>query len=544
MSDNISRPRRDADSFDVRGSVRSIIDAAQLHRLLVLAITALTVLVVIVYLVVWPATYQANATIMGERDVDSSRDAFYTGWNVFRKDDHRTELELMTSGPVLAEVVRKLDLSYDDVYHPFSSHLSYLWEQSWVGRNYRAVKAMIWPPDPDAPRPEDLEFARTVVDMHSGIRLDPVNEAIVGNLVVRGPNRRVAEIANAIVDTYLEQRSLRYQKEAQQALDVLNPEVERAAAQLHELERQRVEFANKNGLSFDLQRENQELKALTEMDTMMATARVKVAAMEAGLAELKRQLAVEPATQKTATVYEADAIRESLRVKRLDLQTTMLTMRNRYREDSPEMAELRNNLAQIDAMLAGTAEKVEKANTVSINTTQQNMAATANNMRAELASAKASLVAMETAASRLRARVAHVPALQSKLREFDRELTLATEKYNQLAIKRAQATVSAVTTRAAIPSIRIVDYATTPSEKSWPKPKLLLPAAVVVGLMLGIAAAQIKRFAAGRVRRGFWGRRGGDALVYGVVTAATDWQPLSVTAYEGARTGTPAGRGN
>ncbi|MCB2028768.1 MAG: hypothetical protein KDH18_08870, partial [Rhodoferax sp.] len=335
-----------------------------------------------------------------------------------------------------------------------------------------------------------------------------------------------------------------YQKEAQQALDVLNPEVERAAAQLHELERQRVEFANKNGLSFDLQRENQELKALTEMDTMMATARVKVAAMEAGLAELKRQLAVEPATQKTATVYEADAIRESLRVKRLDLQTTMLTMRNRYREDSPEMAELRNNLAQIDAMLAGTAEKVEKANTVSLNTTQQNMAATANNMRAELASAKASLVAMETAASRLRARVAHVPALQSKLREFDRELTLATEKYNQLAIKRAQATVSAVTTRAAIPSIRIVDYATTPSEKSWPKPKLLLPAAVVVGLMLGIAAAQIKRFAAGRVRRGFWGRRGGDALVYGVVTAATDWQPLSVTAYEGARTGTPAGRGN
>jgi hypothetical protein len=101
--------------------------------------------------------------------------------------------------------------------------------------------------------------------------------------------------------------------------------------------------------------------------------------------------------------------------------------------------------------------------------------------------------------------------------------------------------VSAVTTKAAIPSIRVVDYASTPSEKTWPKPKLLLPAAMVVGLMLGMAAAQIKRFAAGRVRRGFWGRRGGDALVYGVVTAATDWQPLSVMAYDGASAGVAPG---
>jgi hypothetical protein len=96
--------------------------------------------------------------------------------------------------------------------------------------------------------------------------------------------------------------------------------------------------------------------------------------------------------------------------------------------------------------------------------------------------------------------------------------------------------VSAVTTKAAIPSIRIVEYATAPSQKSWPKPRVLYPAAVIVGLLLGVAAAQIRRFAAGRVRRGFWGRRGGDALVYGVVGAAPDWSPLAVQAPKQADT--------
>jgi uncharacterized protein involved in exopolysaccharide biosynthesis len=532
LPESASRPRRESDTFDVRGSVRSIVDAARVHRWLVLSVMVLTMIVVVAYMVIWPPVYQANATIMGERDIDASRDAFYTGWNVFRKDDHRTELELLVSGPVLTEVVQKLNLNYDDVYHPFTSHLSYLWAQSWAGRNYRAFKAWMWPPDPDAPKPEDLELGRIVVDMHAGVKVVPVQEAIIGNLTVRGPNRRVAEIANAIVDTYLTQRAARYQKEAQQALDVLNPEVERANAELQALEAKRVAFADQHGLTFDLQRENQEVKALTEMDTTMATSRVKVAAMEAGLAELKRQLAREPTTRKTATVYEIDAVRESLRSKRLDLQTTMMTMRNRYREDSPEMEELRVNLARINALLAATPEKVEKASTVSLNTVRQNLAATVNSLRAELVSAKASLIAMDAVTTRMRARVDKVPELQSRLRGFDRELLLATSKYNELASKRAQAMVSAVTTLAAIPSIRVVDYATPPSEKSWPKPKLLIPAALVVGLMLGLAAAQIKRFSAGRVRRGFWGRRTGDALVYGVVAAATDWQPLRVLPFE------------
>ena len=309
---------------------------------------------------------------------------------------------------------------------------------------------------------------------------------------------------------------------------MLNPEVERAAAELHDIETRRVAFANEHGLTFDLQRENQEVKALTEMDQNMATTRVKIAALEAGLTELTRQLMLEPKSKRAATVYELDAVRESLRAKRLDLQTTVIALRNRYREDSPEVQEPSGNIIKLDELLAGGPDKIEKGTTDTLNSTQQNMEATANSLRAELASARASVAGMQKATSELRGRLTNVPELQVRLRGFDRELLLANDKYTQLATKRAQATVSAVTTKAAIPSIRIVEYASAPSQKSWPKPRVLYPAAIVVGLLLGVAAAQIRRFAAGRVRRGFWGRRGGDALVYGIVVASANWSPLAV----------------
>lgn len=547
MVDNITRPRRDADSFDVRGSVRSLIDAARMHRWLVAAVTAMTLVLVLLYAWIWPPVYQAEATIMGEREIDSARDTFYGGWNVFRKDDHRTELELMVSGPVLVEVAQKLNLRYEDVYHPFMSHLTFLWEESFVGRHYRDFKDYLLPPDPDAPRADRQALGRIVVDLRAGIALDPVHEAIVGRLSVKGPNRRVSEIANTIVDVYAVQRTQRYQKEAERAVEVLGHEVERAAATLKRVEARRVEFANANGLTFDLQRESQDVKALTELEQGIGGTKVKIAALEASLATVGRQLADQPATQKTATFFELNAIRELLRAKQLELQTALLSQRNRYREDSPEIREMLTNLSQLDDLLKSAPDKIEKASTESINTTRQQMEATANTQRVELASARASVALLEQITGNLRTRLLSVPSLQNGLRGFDRELLLANETYHQLAVKLAQANVSKVTTQATIPSIRVVEYASPPGEKSAPKLKYLIPAALVAGLLLGVAAAQIKRFGAGRVRRGFWGRRMGDALVYGVATVVPDWQPLVVlppaSTPMGATPVTPTGRG-
>src|SRR5207237_6669838 len=138
-------------------------DATRHYRMLVFLTCLMTMGLVALYIYVWPPIYSVEATLMSEPDYDYQRDTFYTGWDVFRKDESRTELELITSGPVLADVVRKEKLTYDDVYHPFLSQVSYFWEKSLVGRNYRKVKEWFIPvSEADATSKEDLEFTRTV----------------------------------------------------------------------------------------------------------------------------------------------------------------------------------------------------------------------------------------------------------------------------------------------------------------------------------------------------------------------------------------------
>jgi uncharacterized protein involved in exopolysaccharide biosynthesis len=158
---------------------------------------------------------------MAEQAVDTQRDAFYVNWNVFRKDDPRTEIELLTSGGVLKSVIDRESLTYDDVYHPPFTELSYLFEKSYVGRKFNQIKDLIIPPDPEAPKGAGLDLGRTLTDLRAGIKVVPVGDTNIGRLTVKGPSRRVAHIANTLMDAYLLAREQRHEEENRRAVEVL-----------------------------------------------------------------------------------------------------------------------------------------------------------------------------------------------------------------------------------------------------------------------------------------------------------------------------------
>src|SRR5262249_8079785 len=211
----------DPDGFDVRASIQSIARVVRVNKLLVIGTCVFTLVLITAYIIIRPPVYEAAAMLMVERDADPVRDTFYVGWNVFRKDDARTEIELMTSAPILLAVIDKEKLRYDDVYHPFSSHLTYLWQKSWAGRNYRALKAKILGAEPVTIDPKTLERVRTAVDMHAGITVEPIAESNAGRVTVKGPSRKVAQITNTLLDTYLANRVDRHYDEAKRSYDVL-----------------------------------------------------------------------------------------------------------------------------------------------------------------------------------------------------------------------------------------------------------------------------------------------------------------------------------
>jgi uncharacterized protein involved in exopolysaccharide biosynthesis len=480
----------DSDTFDVRATLDSLSEAARHHKTAIALCSLAMLAVAILYVRMFPPIYQTKGTMVAERDYDASRDGFYVSWNVFRKDDSRTEIELMTSGQVLNEVAHREHLTYDDVYHPFLSQVIYLWEKSAIGQAYRSVKySILGPPDMGGLKKEDIEYGKLLADFRAGVGVEPIGESNVGQIIVKGPSRRVAHIANTLMDVYLESRTDRHVQEASQSNDLLAQQAEQAHKELQAVEARRLAFARDNHITFDFQKEGLEVAKLTELEANVIANRSKLAALKASYEIMKRQIAAEPSSRTVATTYELNSLRETVKLKRLELATSLMGLRERYREDSPEVTEVKNNMAKLDAMIAESSEKVEKTSSEGLNTFRQELVSKSNGIQSEMAATEATLAVLEDSASRLRERLTAVPGLQTELRSLDREMNVNQEKYQALLLKKAQASVSMATARSTVPTIRVVDRAMPPADPIWPKTKLLYPGALLLGALCGLLLA-------------------------------------------------------
>lgn len=516
----------DPDTFDVRGAVRGLYRTAVLEWRVILITCAVLLAAAFVYATWWPPTYEAQATMMSEGDRDVARDSFYGGWTVFRKDDMRTESELILSAPVLKEVIRREKLTYDDIYHPFGSHVAYIWQTSLVGRTYRRVKEWIIPPEGDALTPEEQDQARTLSDMKAGVSIAAVGEANLGVLTVKGPSRRVSSVANTLMQVYLEQRIERYKGESMRSIDTLTEEASAAEKALRAIERDKIEFMRKHGLGFGIEKEKMEVKNLAELEERAADTRARIASMDASLAEIERQLREEPATRTVTTSFEINTQRESLKQKRLEQQANLVNLRNRYREDSPEVQDVLATIAGLDKLIGETTERIAKSSTDAANSARDDLHKRANELRTDVAGLKAALASMDRRGTELHTRVVGLPTLEAALQEYDREYKFATEKYLNMIGKRAQASVSLAGLRA-MPSVRIVAEAVRPDNKAWPKGIILYPLALIAGLVLGLIIAVAKSVVMGRVRREHL-LQGRSAPFYGLVGVPTSAPRISV----------------
>jgi uncharacterized protein involved in exopolysaccharide biosynthesis len=151
----------ETDMFDIGSFLRFFSEAARVHKFIVLFTCLLTLVLVTWYVYVWPPIYSVDAQLVAERDLDPSRDTFYASWQIFRKEDARDEIKLFSTGAILKEVIEKNNLKFDDVYHPFMTHASYLWEKSWLGREYKAIKNKFAPDRDELPK-DQQEFGRTM----------------------------------------------------------------------------------------------------------------------------------------------------------------------------------------------------------------------------------------------------------------------------------------------------------------------------------------------------------------------------------------------
>lgn len=481
----------EADAFDVRGAIARVAYAISRHKLLILLCCVLCVGLVWSYMQLFPPIYRAEVLVQAEPEQDKAREQFYAAWNTFRKSELSSEVELMTSGPVVAQVVEQLDLGYEDVYHTHLKHLAYLWSESTIGNWYRAVKEWIFPPKPlpFEPSPEEIEFSKAVNGFKDGAQLEPVPDSHVGYLVVKGPSYRVAEYANSLIDTYDEFRRQTYAKEAETAYQALLEEVERAARELDEVQTRKLRFENENGLAMGFTKDKAVMTNWAELDQRIQEAGFKLRNLRAAREVISTQLTTESPYLLQNDLDSRNPIHDEIRDSILKLQKELTSAKLIFQPDSPEILSMEKQIAALRESLPTEPKLIGSALRRERSSHYEQLRAREQELETDIAATQAALKQMNTTQEAIAARLVEIPKLEKQYLVLQRDQEIALIKQRSLQEKLVQADVSRISARSAPPSLRVVEYASPPDKPVWPKTKLLIIVAVMLGLSGGIALA-------------------------------------------------------
>jgi uncharacterized protein involved in exopolysaccharide biosynthesis len=473
--------------------------AVAARKWVVLCTTALTTALVIAYIWIWPPTYQVEVMIAADSDKDIQRNNFYNGWNVFRQEALADEAALMTSAPVLKEAVRRLDLKYADVYHPFLSYVTYLWGESWVGKTYRKVKYWIFPkkPGPYDPSPEEIERYKVIGDFKDGVKVEQVKDANVGLLVVKASSQRVAEIGNTVVDVYLEQRRDRQVKEAQQAYASLTEEVEKAQKEIETLDAEVAKFRSDNGLLLQFEKDKVQIGQFQIQRQAVADLQAHIAENEDALRSMGRNLAIEGEYMDSNHVFKDTAAQD--RLTKLEMQ--LAQARQLFQPTAPEVREIEEQIRIATDNLEGKRGSVVVRNAARVGDSYELLRAKTVAVESQLAGDRAALKKKNEELERMRTLIALIPDKMKVNHDFERRQAVLEGKLQILYEKLTVATVSLATARSAPPALRVIEYAVAPEKPVWPKTNLFIAAAILVGLLLGVMAALLLELAFVRVNR-------------------------------------------
>lgn len=482
---------RPTDVFDVRSSLLQIWESCRIHAWLVVLCPLITIGLVTFYVVNWPPIFTAKAALLAEPERDSSREQFYYFWNMFRKEDVKSEVSLITSTAVVADVVKSLGLTYGDVYHPFLNHAAYLWTESTIGKTYRRVKRWLFPPkkSPYEPTDEQVDFARTVMDFKEGVSIVPVPESHVGLLTLKGPSPRVAEIANALINTSLEHRRRRYIEEATHAFNAVKAETDKVYAELRVREDKRKRYYAENGLLMELEREKIDVTNFATLEATIGTLRTELAGLERKRERLRELIDQEPNETITQRTTQRNPLRQEVEKVRMSLAAQLTDNLVRYREDAPEIVDLKKRIAAFDDMLKTIADEADHSSIKALSTTREALDGQLKSVEVDIVGKLGTLKAKEELLAELKPRLTAIPRQMVDLHHLGREESGIEKKYVVLLERLMMAEVSISAARTAPASLKVVDYAEAPSRPDWPNNKVLFPVAGLLGIFAGVALA-------------------------------------------------------
>ena len=179
-----------------------------------------------------------------------------------------------------------------------------------------------------------------------------------------------ARIANAYVDTFLEDAARQGAGANTYALSYLEDQIQDVRGKLQEAETRSLAYARENEIvsnpvtapaPFDPQAQAQVSSSPVSVSNLASVSQTYTAARAARIVteEQWRAAANVPATQ-LPSVQQNPAV-QNLRGRQTALETTLSDLQTRYREDYPQIRELQAQIAEIDQQIAQASAQIKNA---------------------------------------------------------------------------------------------------------------------------------------------------------------------------------------
>lgn len=394
-----------------------------------------------------------------------------------------TQVEIFNSLPIAQQVIDELQIEENGKPLSPSSLLEYLEVKGIPGTDVLEVSYVS----------ADAELAATIVNTTMAVYIADDIQA----------NRAAAAAAQAFIEAQLPQTEA---------------EVSAAESALRD-------FKEANQVVDLAQESENTVKVLSGFDDSVTQLQAQLADSTAKAADIQQRLRLTPQqTYDVGLVSESPGVQEVLGTLQ-SIQSQLAIERTRYQETHPEIARLRRQESSLNSLLSqrvsttlGDSAASLPVDDLQAGELEQSLIAEYLRLEAERSGLAQRIQTLTSAQSIQQARAQQLPSLEKSQRELERRLDAAQTTYSTLLENLQQAQVIE---NQSIGNARVISPAMVPNDSIALSKGLYIAAGLLVGSLLGVAAA----FLIDLVDRSIKSVREGQALYdYPMLGGIPIWQ--------------------
>lgn len=431
----------------------------------VVGVTIAGVLVAYLY----PPTYEASTKVIvqtsGEPLSLSGKSADPDMIRVTIEDQINTEMEIVKSRPVLANVVRRLEAERAGAAQPQKSALQKGGEA--LSKAFRKTLQTL-----DLAE-EVTQFDAMVADLNENITLNPILDSSVIEIIVSADSPELAaSLANYVTEEYMAWHLEVHRGKG--ASGFYSEQLTSSRAKLEKLEDELADFKEKEGLVSIEETKQNLLEQLSMLNTSLNEVEKQIISEEANLRTIRAQMR-DPATLvPSLDIGETPWIEDALN-KLMELELRMNELKQKYTTTHREIENLQGEIALTKDFIKTEVGKVialQEVNLKSLNAERDALRRVIQNKQDEINA---------------------LPKKELVIERYNRAIAETKGIYESLSLK-AEETSIAESSDERVVNLRLISRAHPPLGPSFPNKILTIFISPFLGLVCGLAAALVKEF--------------------------------------------------